>query len=376
MATYRYVFGDITTGRILTEIPVYGGYITDKLNDVGYMQGSFNLDETGLDNDLLVQSTIPGACWNGVYRDDVLVWAGFITSRTYQAQSKSIQFYSKTLEGQLDLLLVCPSRFFSTTFQKISIDQGQIFFDLLERLDKVAPALIEWNIASSDPTLGPTTGVLKTIDIDYYDFKTYRDVVDELANGDDGFDWRIRPIIEPNPSDGEIRLRHAEILFGYPSFGLTTEPSSLIFEFPGNVLNYYRTDNLSGAGTLIYGLGDGQGQDMLISEVSAGAPSSFLTIHKTVPLKSITDQAILTSRTAQEATKRKPPRTQYKVTLRADAEPNFGSWNLGDPVELIIQDSMHPLGIDVPARISEYALTPSSGENPEEVSIVFVGDFE
>lgn len=380
MAVYRYLFGSTRDGRVTAEIPVYGGYITDVLNDVGYMQGSFNLDQTGKSNEEMVTATIPGASWTAVFRDDMLFWAGFITSRTYQSQSKSIQYYAKTFEGYLEMRLVCSFTIFNDTFVRTNVDQGEIFYNLLQRLGSAADININvWDAGGNNPLPGPVTGVLKTVDIKSRDFKTYRNVIDEMANSDDGFDWRFRPRFRVDPIVGgsqPLELESLDVIFGYPSLGLISGASSKVFEYPGNILNYYRTDNLSGAGTNIYGQGAGSGDDMLVSTATTGASNLFFTIHRPVPLKHLTTQAALDARTAQEAVKRKPPRTQYKVTLRPDRTPVLGTWELGDAVQLLIEDAMHPSGVNVPARISAYTLTPSSDENPEEVSLEFVGDFE
>lgn len=378
MATYKYLFGPTKTGRITAEIPCYGGYITDKLNDVGYMQGSFQLDQTGKTNDELVSSTIPGASWVAVLRNEVLIWAGFLTSRTYQAQSKSIQFYAKTLEGHLENRLVTSTGFVGETFVNTNIDQGQIFWNLLQRLATVPPCLIDiYDLQGQNVLPAPVTGILKTVNLGPKAFKTYRDVVDELANTDDGFDWRFRPILELDPyNPQQLQLRRVVVEFGYPNLGIIPGTSSKVFEYPGNILNYYRTDNLSGAGTFIYGLGAGSGDDMLVYGITSGAGSTFFSKTEVVPLKHITTQAILEARVRQEATKRKPPRTQYKVTLRPEKDPVFGTWSIGETVQLIIKDAMHPFGFSKAVRISEYALTPSSEESPEEVNISFVGDFE
>lgn len=420
---YRYLFGNWQTARVDAEISLYGVYIVGKLNDIGYMQGSFQLDQedkTNKDNQLLTDVTEPYRNFIVVLRDEVPIWGGYITSRTYQSQSKSIQLYAKAYEGYFDDRIIPKSELDNTATIYEDFDQGTAFYfgTASFRFDRThAGPLFPLSFNPEDsnvpfgeeviegiPYSGPITGVLKDWIVYRTDYKTYRQMVDELANSDDGFDWRIVPRLEvgqsviqsgsglppqdpvPGPLPGPtydpapaIEV-HKYVLFGYPSLSTGDDGSATVFEYPGNILNYWRTDNLAGAGTNILGIGSGQGVDMFVSEnidlSLVDIRGGYFPKDVVVPMKQISDQVILDARTAQEAVKRRPPKVTYKVDVRPDSSPEFGTWDLGSAATLIIQDAMHPNGVSVPVLVNEYALRPGSSEGgAEEISVGFAGAF-
>lgn len=422
---YRFLFGNWQTARVDIEIPLYGVYIVGKLNDVGYMQGSFQLDQegkSGKSNAELIEATVPFRNFIVIVRNGQPVWGGYITSRTYQAQSKSLQIYAKAYEGYYDERIVPKYELGSGGLDFFEVDQGMIFYFGTSSFHQInathagplyplffipensnvpfGPELIP-----SIPYSGPITGVNKTYQVLRRDYTTYRQMVDSIANSDDGFDWRIvprfvigqsvilggtggfpdSPTYVPLPGSPYEPLPavevHKFVLFGYPTLSAGLSGDSTIFEYPGNILNYYRTDNLSGAGTGIIGIGAGQGFDMLVSEILntdlIDVRGGFIPRDVVIPLKHIEDQGILDARVAQENIKRKPPKVTYKVDVRPELTPEFGTYDLGSAATLIIRDPMHPEGIRVPVTINEYTLRPASSEGgAEEISLGFVGDFE
>ena len=417
MAHYRYLFGSWQTAMVDVEIPLYGVYITDRLNDVGYMQGSFNMDQTGKDNAVMLAATTPGKSFLVVLRDNVPIWGGYVTSRTYQSQSKSCQLYARAYEGYLDeVILPRPDPFDGINavydwgeedqkvhFYLIMGQEGGFWFDETSA-GPLFPMQFEegFLIEEGDPefdSLTPDeqfwdmrfTGVTRDLVVPRYDYKTCKSVIDSMANGLDGFDWRIVPrlVIDDNAlSDiGQyiIPPNSIQVLkivrFGYPYLNFGQDYGGLIFEYPGNILNYYRTDNLAGAGTTIIGVGGGQGEEMLRREVTfpelVNHAGGFFPRDVVVPMKDIEDQNILNARTEQEAMKRRPPKLQYKVTVRPDMLENFDTNLIGSPATLIVKDPMHPVGASVQVRINEYALSPPSAESgAEEIALGFVGDVE
>lgn len=400
MAQYRYLFGNWQTAAIDVEIPLYGVYITDRLGDTGYMQGSFSLDQTGLDNDLLVESTIPGKSFVIVLRDNRIIWGGYITSRTYQSQAKGVQMYAKAFDAYTDSIIAPMKEFYpSGKLFWPSDDQAVQFYTLLADfvIDEVEAGPLfplkfdDAFLPDQTTTDVVLTGIVRNaLEIYRYDYKSYRAYIDEMANGQDGFDWKIVPqfIIGNNQlSDigpyvivpDSIQVQKV-VKFGYPYFH-ANDPVGLTFDYPGNILNYYRTDNLDGVGTTTIGVGSGEGEEMLFREISypslIDGQGDYFPMEVVVPMKDITDQGLLNDRTGQESVKRRPPKRTYKVTIRPDMLDSFGTDFLGSQAMLSIRDALHPSGSQVTVRINEYALSPPSEEGgSEEISLGFVGDFE
>jgi len=357
MASYRYIFGSLRTDRVIAEIPLQGTYMDNELNVGGRLDGSFHLDMTGYDNQTLMDATIPGRCFVVCERDGVPVWCGYVWSRTYQSQAKSVQLYAQTFEYY-------PSHEFIRVPMDITDEQLTVFTFL-------------WNDLQSDPTRNlsilipsvvPPTITLKTVTVDPSDFKYYSELMSSLSDAADGFDWTI----DISKSGGQY---FKTLRYGYPTLG-SPDPARLVFEYPGCILNYYCTESMVDSGTNVFMLGAGEGSTMIFSEVvhqdllDSGSPRWDVAAAR----KDIGDQDNLNSFAQQEAAIRRPPMITLKPSMKGDKVPEFGSFGLGDACTVAIQDARFPEGINFATRITKWTLQPSSAENTEEYSVFFEGD--
>jgi hypothetical protein len=92
--------------------------------------------------------------------------------------------------------------------------------------------------------------------------------------------------------------------------------------------------------------------------------------------KTITDSDILTSLTMQAAIISKPDRPVITIELKANLEPVFGNYGLGDAAQLFINDARHPEPEmrTYNSRIIGWEYYPPSSERVEEVRMVFQGE--
>jgi len=357
MTSYRYIFGSLRTESIIAEIPLFGTYMDLELNVGGRFDGSFQLDQTGIDNQTLIDATIPGRCFVAVERDNAPVWVGFIWSRTYQSQSKTFQLYAQSFEKypQSELLR---SSYNNTA------DQLEVFKDLWTTMQAVEGRNMNINV----PAVAPAT-VAKTITGEPEDFKYYGELMSSLSDTSDGFDWTIDVA-----KSGSFYIK--TIRLGYPTLGTTV--GALTFEYPGSVLNYYATESMSVAGTHVYTLGTGEGSTMISSEyvnqdlIDAGWPRWDVTASR----KDIENQDNLDSFAIQEGLIRRAPMMILKPTMKGDKVPTFGSFGLGDACKLIIKDPRFPTGKTFQTRITKWSLQPQSDQNTDEFSLIFAGDEE
>jgi hypothetical protein len=357
---YRYIFGSLRTEQIIAEIPLFGTYMDLELNVGGRLDGSFQLDMTGIDDQILLDATIPGRCFVVCERNGIPIWGGFVWSRTYQSQSKSVQLFAQSFE-------VFPThQLMRSQFDRTNIEQLQIFKDLWNDMQAVSGRNMGVNI----PSAVPPTVVTKTVSVAPTDFHYYNEIMAGLTNADDGFDWTI--------DISKIGDRYVKTLrYGYPELG-SVDPSLLTFEYPGNVLNFYATESMSTSGTNVFSLGAGEGTSMIYTEVinqdliDSGWPRWDIT----AAYKHIDKQAIINSFGKQEAEIRRPPMLLLKPTLKANLLPEFGSFGLGDACNLVVKDPRFPTGLTFSSRIIKWTLQPQSSTNSDEFSLVFDGDEE
>jgi hypothetical protein len=216
-----------------------------------------------------------------------------------------------------------------------------------------------------------TTAITKSLTIKAFEFKTYREVMDSVANGGpvDGFDWTI----DIARISGGVYTKTLRI--GYPTLG-SVEP--VIFDYPGQILNYWQNGTMAKHGTHIYGLGAGEGSTMLTQEVihadllSGGFPRYDVG----VSLKDINSASLLTSLSVQAADVRKAGRPIMTVEIVGKQEPEFGSYGLGDAAKIFFRDPRHPDPADrvFTSRILGWEYYPPSDDYIEFTRLVFEGE--
>jgi hypothetical protein len=352
----RYIFGDILTNEVIEEIPCFGVTMSDSL-DGGEFRGSFALDLTGKNNADLVTCTLPGKTWVIVERNEVPIWGGINWSRTYQSQAKSVQLYAKTMDQYLT------RRFITTDMEFTATEQRNIFRSLLQTLQLTANTP-QWNLPGVF-----TDETVVDFDVAGSELQTYKEVIDALATTENGFEWRIDVTKESGSYQWTVQV-------GQPMIGQPLGDTSVVFEYPGNILNYWQNDTLGGSGTNIFVVGSGEGDSMPQIEIvhqdllNAG----FARIDQDVSLKQIEDEDRLEDLAQIQAAVRKAPMAVYTVEMKADREPEFTDWVLGDYARLTFEDPLHPEGLVHPARILKWDYTPPSSDDTEEVRLTFEGE--
>lgn len=356
MTDYRYIYGSLLTETIIAEIPTYGVVMDMQMNKGGQFQGTFQLDQTGLNNDILQSACIPGRTWVAVERNGICIWHGFIWSRVYSAQSKSLQLYALSFENYPSKRLVT----FDMDYN--FVEQRNIFIDLWAKLQAVPNGNMNVNLPALFPTL-----IVKEVTGLASDFKYYNEPMSQIADSVNGFDWYIAVT-----KDGTNYRK--DLIIGYPTLGSITVGN--VFEYPGNITQYYLTESMIDAGTNVYVLGAGSGSSML---TAVGTDPAIYTQGWPVwdtdlTRKDIDNESAINAIARQQITVRRPPMTVIKATVKADKQPEFGGYGLGDTCLVVLSDPRNPNTFRANKRLLKWSLTPESSDNVEEVSLIFDGD--
>lgn len=360
-SSYRYVFNTMRAERVLQEIDLYGVYMSMSMNGgTSQFGATCQLDQTGKRNEDLIEATQPGRTYVVVERNDIPVGAWIVWSRVYSAQSKTIQISGIPFDSYPSHQRILTTTTISNT------EQLEIFKTLWTQMQSVYGRDVNVNVPSGvSPTLTP-----KSIDVQTYDVMYYGEIMSALANSVDGFDWYIAVTKEGNFYRKDLRI-------GFPLLGQPLSPGVPVFEYPGNVTQYYMTESMSQAGTNAIVLGAGEGEDMLVAEVAytdlldGGMPRWDIEI----PRKDVQSQALLTSVAGQLALKRRAPVTTIKMTVKGDRVPEFGAYNLGDTTRVVIKDARNPgNGLQQDSRLVAWTLRPPTSEQVEEADLIFEGD--
>lgn len=357
-AEYKYVFGRLGTEAVIEEIPLYGVWMSMELNVGGQFTGTFKLDMDGKDNQTLVDATIPGYCWVAVERNGICIWHGFIWTRTYSAQSKTMQIQAQSFEYYADKRIIDQNLDFE------AVEQRNIFRSLWTTMQSGPSENLNINVPDAFDTV-----VEKDLLVLATDFQYYRDAMSGIADAADGFDWYIGV-----SKDGTLYRKDLRI--GYPILGTDASSSMVVFEYPGSITQYYMTDSMTIAGTHTYIIGAGEGSSMVVGTyvqttmINNGFPRWDIDVSR----KDISNQTIINSIAEQVATIRKPPMPVIKLSIKGNLEPEFGTYNLGDKCRVVINDSRFPNGFSAIKRLIKWELQPQSSDNSDEASLVFEGD--
>lgn len=355
MTAVTYTFGDVLTGAVLEEIALQGVSMTRTFG-AGDLRGTFHLDQTGKSNEDLLAATEEGRSYVICERAGQPVWGGIVWVRTYQSQAKSYQLYCKAFENYPD------SRLIRGDFENLNTEQRNIFRNLWTAM-MADPNSFRLTLPGSFPSV-----LLKSLAVKAYDFKTYRQAMDAIANGTDGFDWTIDI---SNVGGAYVKT----LRIGYPTLG-TVQPLDL--DYPGQILNYWDNGSMAERGTHMYAVGAGEGAGMLTSEVihTDLLASGFPRYDAVTSYKSVHDTSLLHSLAVQIAARRKPGVPVFTIEVKGDQEPEFGGYGLGDAVRLNFKDPRHVYPVDQihSVRIAGWEYYPASDEHVEQVRLMFVGN--
>lgn len=355
MAAMTYVFGDMLTGAVIEEISLQGVSMTRGLGQ-GDFRGSFQLDQTGKDNHDLLAATQEGRCYLICERDGQPIWGGFVWTRTYQSQAKIHQLYCRAFEHYPQY------RFIRSDFENLNTEQRNIFRNLWTSM------MADPNSWRLDLPASFSTVVQKSLSVRDFEFKTYREAMDSIANADDGFDWTIDVARVAGAYTKTLRI-------GYPTLG-ATEPA--VFDYPGTVLNYWENGSMANRGTHMFGLGAGEGSTMLVQPVEHLdlIANGFPRFDVAISLKDVTDADILTGLTTQASLVQKASIPVITAEMKGNIDPQFGSYGLGDAAKLYFRDPKHPDPVTrtFTSRILGWEYYPASDDHVEFVRMIFEGE--
>lgn len=364
---YRYEFRELLTNRAIGEIQLYGVNFNVKLSDGGSGQGYFRLDGSNLPasyteadirraNAEMLEMVEPGKTQITIYRNGIplLGGGGEIISQSYGSQGKVMGVYWRTWESSLEMVtldeFVCP-RIWDNVDQ---LNIAREIWDLMQ-------FQINSNVGVVTPSAFPNfSSVHRTIEVNSWDRKTYRTVMDDIAKADNGFDWRVVTKLL-----GDIPTKYLEL--GYPYIGRTED--AFFFDYGVNVGSYYYTRNLAGAGNVTYVTGEGSGQEGVV-----GSYQDQVALGKNYRRKDyiINDNQLpaplVQPRANMEGLARRMPIAVPSLQLnRSDDFFDQGAW-VGDwgVLSFPVGDPRFPNGFETPARLLELGITPPNDTEVDE----------
>jgi len=355
VTTYRYLFADLLTNDIVAELPLTGVSFTKQLNQAGSFNGHLlvgGIDALAFN---VFPATTPGRNALYVDRDGVLVWGGVVWGRQYTASTQTLEIQAREFESYFERRRITATTAFNSTDQ-LSIAQNLI------------------NLAQSAPygDIGVNVGVETSgilVSRTYYDYelKTYFNALQDLSRADDGFDFNIAVVYD---GSGEPTKT---LVLGYPRIGTvysSTNPNAIVFQLPGNIVDYEYPEDGSIAANTVHALGAGSNEGKLIA--SASDTSKFLDgwalLEEQANYSDVTDSTLIAQLATGQVLAVSYPPTVIKVIVPAYEAPVFGTYEVGDDARLIITDVRFPNTLDEVYRIVGVSVQPGE-DGPERVTL-------
>ncbi|MFI9381463.1 hypothetical protein [Kutzneria sp. NPDC052558] len=361
--TYTYLIADTRTGLILDELPLTGVSFDKKLNDTGTFRGSLQVTDPNVSiRDPRVLTT-PGRSCLYVDRDGVLLWGGIIWTTTYAVATGSLEI------GAADFLSYFEHRFVLGT--PLAADPSSTPPVTYTDVDQLAIARDLVGTAQSHPGgdlgigfTGPdSSGVTRSLAYAPGDLKVVADALKDLATAAGGFDF----VVDVRYGDDGRPLR--ELRAGFPRLGQAGGP--FVWEFGANMIDFSWPQDASVMGNRAFTQGSG-GQAL---GLAAADPAGWPLLELTTSQIDTADPGLLADWAAGTLAAQGRPVALPELTVRADAYPQVGLYEVGDDARMVVDDLFFPgQQLDVTMRILSLAVTPGD-EGQEEVQLT-VSSFE
>ncbi len=359
MSRYRYIFCDLLTNQVIAELPCYGVYFNRRLSGKGSCTATVALDSSGYNNSDIIEATIPGRTSLYIDREGGLVWGGILWSRTYQSQSKSLSLTGETFES-----------FFAKSYVESSLTQTNVDLrTIVVNLVNQMQAKPYSNIGIVVPSAF-SGGASATVKFNDYEVWSYAKAIDQISAMEGGPEYTIEVQYDSNDNPTKV------LLVGSP-LGSSYYDTQLVFEYPGNVKNYWLPESASGSAVSVIGIGAGEGTKMVRDKFTNQSllNGGYPNLQGTYTNKDTKDSAQLGGQTRAEAERLKVPVIVPTIEVRSELEPIFGSYPLGTFAKFRIDDARYD-NYEQPIRIIGWEIRPTSSEQAEDVKLVVAGEDE
>lgn len=364
MAIYRYLFADMMTGDIIAELPLQQVSFQRLLNGAGAFNALLKTGDSkvsALDWVDAVQEART-AIW--VDRDGVLQWGGVLwTVRPATSKGASQGLRLKGAETWS----YYARRFFTVDRTWANADQAQIVSDIVTWAQSVSgsysvtvPAVVN-------------TGITRSLVLTADQFVNIAQEIQDLAAMYQGLDFAIDWQYVGTPGTPTATLN-----VSYPRRGLAAASSNLVFELPGNIVDYDWPRDGSVRADTVHAVGSGSGPSMLRSSTTNTAllTAGYPLLEAVTSYKDVRDQAILDGHATSDINLLSQPSELSMVSVRADADPILGQYTVGDEARFLLTNEDWPAptgggaGKDANYRITGYTVYPPDAGTQQQYETV------
>ncbi|RYJ22432.1 hypothetical protein CU044_5945 [Streptomyces sp. L-9-10] len=343
---YRALFCDLRTDQVIDVLPLTETKFDDYIGKPGSLTATIPLPGPALAQRARL-ALQPGRTAVWLERDGDIWWGGVLWTCTPQSDEQGrmkVQFQAGTFDSYLD------HRILSGDLLGTATDQ----FDIVRTLIGHAQEQPGGDIGiSAGPEL---SGVVRNYSYGYSSLARIRELIDQLAQLADGFEWRVHC-----HRDAQGR-RVKRLQLGSPA--IVTGHTDLVLDQPGTVISYNLPADSTVQANVWVARGESantdQSQESLPLTVRAESAEDIAEgwprLESTSDHSSVQDEAVLASFARAELARQRRPEVIPELTVRMDGRVTPAL--LGARIRLRLHDLWHPKGSDHRYRIVGLAVTP------------------
>jgi hypothetical protein len=358
VAEYTYLLSDLRTNAVLATLPLTQVSYDKRLNGVGTFSGSLPLGDARVAELDPFGSTQPGRTALFVDRDGVLDWGGILWTRRYDSASSALELQAQDFWSYLSHRIVIPRGSepipgqvtYDATWDEVAIAR-----DLVGRMQELSGGDIGLQLAGSTSS-GVTTNGYAFADNDH---KPYAEAIQTIAQAQAGFDFGSDAIYDSAGNPQKF------LTFSYPRRGATVASTGLVFELPGQILNYRWPEDATAMANSILVYGTGYGGTMATGSAAdtAMVAAGYPLLEVSPSDKDVGDDATLAIFAQAYLAAYRQPVVLPELDVDPGQDPVLGAYTVGDECRVRILDRRFPEGIDEYFRIVQIKVTPQETQH-------------
>jgi len=346
---------------VIAELPFTGVNFSSQLNSVGNFQGHVLLSGINAYTANAFDATIPGKTVLWVLYTDpsaaaaIPVWSGVIWAREYDSSNQSLGIAASEMLSLYGRRRISTNKVYATF-----TDPAVIATQLMQYAEALTPH------GKTGLRYNNGTSIYSTkMEYQGYELKPVYQAIKDLSAR--FFDFRIAPYW--NTTSGALYNRFE---IGVGTDYSPTSPTAVVFQFPGNVVEYKFPEDASGAVNRLYGLGYGANNKSLrataIDPALIGATGTWPLLEDTASYTDIPDVQLLRDLTKGQLNATSYPPTTLEIVLPPYVDPYYTDYQVGDQARIEIRDDFFPFGYTDVMRIVAISVNP--GENgPSRITV-------
>ncbi|QMU72133.1 poly-gamma-glutamate hydrolase family protein [Streptacidiphilus sp. P02-A3a] len=357
-AAYRVVFADLLTDRVIDILQVAGLTFDTWIGKTGTLGGSLPVPDADMARRVRA-ATVPGRTAVWVERAGAVWWGGILWTATPSSDARGavkVDIQAGSFESYFDHRLIFADQTFTQADQ----------FTIARSLFRYAAAQPGGDIGIQLDAA--RSGVLRDRTYSRFDLPVVRDLLDQLAAVEGGFEWRISTYHDP--ASGR---RTKALQLGYPV--IRTGDAPIMLTHPGNVVSYSWPTDATGMATAWQSRGSTDTQSTtgdsvpLMSGVymTTATAAGWPRLDGSSDYNSVNQLPTLNAHARADLAAAAAPVAIPAVTVRPDGQ--ISPALLGAPVRLRVRDVWYPDGHDATYRVVGMAVTAATRGTAESAEI-------